>query len=58
MEYSINQLAMITGYTTRSLRSFIKDGSLNGEKVDGVWMFTEDLRLPFVLCLFCLGLFD
>ena len=33
---------MITGYTTRSLRSFIKDGSLNGEKVDGVWMFTED----------------
>lgn len=42
MEYNINQLAMITGYTTRSLRSFIKDGSLNGEKVDGVWMFTEE----------------
>ena len=42
MEYNLNKLAMITGYTTRSLRSFIKDGSLNGEKVDGVWMFTEE----------------
>lgn len=42
MEYNINKLAMITGYTTRSLRSFIKDGSLNGEKIDGVWTFTEE----------------
>ncbi len=42
MEYNLNQLAMITGYTTRSLRNFIKDGSLAGEKVDGVWTFTEE----------------
>lgn len=42
MEYNLNQLAMITGYTTRSLRNFIKAGSLGGEKVDGVWTFTEE----------------
>ena len=42
MEYNLNQLATITGYTTRSLRNFIKDGFLNGEKVDGNWTFTEE----------------
>ncbi|MCR4734195.1 MAG: helix-turn-helix domain-containing protein [Treponema sp.] len=38
--YSINELAVISGFTTRSLRNFISMGHLNGEKVDGVWQFT------------------
>lgn len=38
--YSINELAVISGFTTRSLRNFISMGHLNGEKIDGIWQFT------------------
>jgi len=37
--YTINELAIMTGFTTRSLRNFITMGHLNGEKVDGIWQF-------------------
>lgn len=40
--YSINDVAMMTGLTTRTLRNYIKAGFLDGEKVDGVWTFTPE----------------
>ena len=42
--YTINDVAVMTGFTTRSLRMFIQQGFLDGEKIDGKWSFTaEDL---------------
>lgn len=38
--YSINELATMTGLTTRTLRNYISDGFLIGNKKDGVWEFS------------------
>lgn len=46
--FNIDQLAMMTGFTTRSLRNFIKDGFLQGDKSSGAWRFTEDQIKAFV----------
>ena len=40
--YSINDVSKITGFTTRTLRNYIKSGQLDGEKIDGIWKFTPD----------------
>ncbi|MBE6909661.1 MAG: MerR family transcriptional regulator [Ruminococcaceae bacterium] len=40
--YTINDLAMMTGLTTRTLRNYLKLGVLNGEKLDGSWRFTDE----------------
>ncbi len=40
--YTINDVAMMTGLTTRTLRNYIKMEILRGEKIDGVWKFTGD----------------
>lgn len=40
--YSINELALMTGFTTRTLRNYIKQGFLVGEKVSGAWRFSEE----------------
>ena len=40
--YTINELALISGFTTRSLRNFITMGHLKGEKIDGIWQFTPE----------------
>lgn len=40
--YSINELSIMTGLTTRTLRNYIKDNILIGEKITGVWKFTEE----------------
>lgn len=43
--YSIEDLAVFTGLTDRTLRSHLKEGRLTGRKVDGAWRFTpEDLE--------------
>lgn len=52
-DYSLNDLALMTGFTTRTLRNYIKQGLLNGEKQNGVWQFTADeidrfFQEPFV----------
>ena len=51
--YNLNELALMTGFTTRTLRNYLSQGLLTGEKVNGAWQFTaEDLdsffREPFV----------
>lgn len=40
--YNLNDLAMMTGLTTRTLRNYIKLGTLSGEKIDGSWRFTDE----------------
>ena len=40
--YTLNEVAMMTGLTTRTLRNYLKMNVLKGEKVDGVWKFTEE----------------
>ena len=40
--YNINELAVISGFTTRSLRNYISMGYLKGEKIDGIWQFTAE----------------
>lgn len=46
--YTINELAIMTGFTTRSLRNFIQLGHLSGEKIDGIWQFTADQIGSFI----------
>lgn len=46
--YSINDVAMMTGLSTRTIRNYIKMSLLDGEKVDGVWQFTEENFQSFV----------
>lgn len=38
--YTINEIANMTGFTTRSLRNYIQTGQLTGEKIDGIWHFS------------------
>ena len=38
--YNLNELAMMTGFTTRTLRNYMNQGLLVGEKVNGAWQFT------------------
>lgn len=40
--YSINELAVMTGFTTRSLRYFIQMEFLKGDKVNGEWQFSTE----------------
>ena len=42
--YTIDELATMTMLTTRTLRNYISQGLLKGDKTDGSWKFsTEDL---------------
>lgn len=40
--YSIDEIATMTMLSTRTIRNYIKQGFLNGEKIDGVWQFTTE----------------
>ncbi len=40
--YKLNDLALMTGLTTRTLRNYLKMGILKGERIDGIWNFTEE----------------
>ena len=39
--YTLGHLAQITGLTDRTLRTYLKNGILEGEKISGIWHFTE-----------------
>ena len=42
--YNLNDVAMMTGFSTRTLRSYLSQGLLKGTKSNGVWSFSpEDL---------------
>lgn len=40
--YTVEDIAMITGLTTRTIRTYLKSGRLKGKKVGGQWRFTEE----------------
>ena len=40
--FNLNELAMMTGFTTRTLRNYLNQGLLHGEKIDGVWQFSAE----------------
>ena len=46
--YTINELSIMTGLTTRTLRNYVKDGLLKGGKSTGQWLFTEEDISSFV----------
>ncbi len=39
-QYNLNELAQMSGFTTRTLRNYLTQGLLNGKKVDGAWQFS------------------
>lgn len=40
--YDLGDIAMMTGFTTRTLRNYMSQGFLKGEKINGVWRFTAE----------------
>lgn len=40
--YTLNDIATMTGLTTRTLRNYLRQEILTGEKIDGVWRFSEE----------------
>jgi len=46
--YTLNNIATMTGLTTRTLRNYLQMGLLTGEKVDGVWRFSEEELYAFM----------
>ncbi|MDO4520558.1 MAG: MerR family transcriptional regulator [Erysipelotrichaceae bacterium] len=40
--YTLNDIAMMTGFTTRTLRTYLTQGLLKGDKVNGAWQFTAE----------------
>lgn len=46
--YTINDIATMTGLTTRTIRNYMKLGMLEGEKQDGVWQFSAEVVFTFM----------
>ena len=46
--YTINDIATMTGLTTRTVRNYIKMGLLEGEKVEGIWQFSIEAVSAFM----------
>ncbi len=40
--YNLSEIEMMSGFTERTLRSYLKQGLLNGEKIDGKWQFSDE----------------
>jgi hypothetical protein len=40
--YTLNDIAMMTGFTDRTLRTYLKQGLLEGEKISGTWQFSAE----------------
>lgn len=46
--YTINDVAQMTGLSTRTVRNYLKMDLLEGEKADGVWQFTPEQVSDFL----------
>ena len=40
--YTIDELPLMSGFTTRTLRNYIKADILHGNKEGGIWQFSEE----------------
>jgi excisionase family DNA binding protein len=46
--YTVENIAKMTGFTSRTIRNYLKDGSLQGLKIGGQWRFTmENIKRLF-----------
>jgi len=46
--YTVEDIAKMTGFTSRTIRNYLKDGSLQGRKIGGQWRFTmENIKRLF-----------
>ncbi len=41
-KYTVNQVAAMTGLSTRTIRNYLRSGLISGEKTDGVWLFSAE----------------
>lgn len=41
-DFTLNEVSIMTGLTTRTLRNYLKMNMLSGEKREGTWYFTEE----------------
>ncbi len=41
-KYTINQVSAMTGLSTRTIRNYLKSGLIDGEKTEGVWLFSAE----------------
>jgi hypothetical protein len=41
-EYSVTDIALMTGLSDRTIRTYIKKGLLRGKKRDGIWLFSDE----------------
>ena len=41
-KYNLNDLSLMTGLSTRTLRNYLNQGLLMGEKENGVWQFSAE----------------
>ena len=46
--YLIDHLVLITGLTDRTIRNYISNGILHGEKINGLWHFTPEEVESFI----------
>ncbi len=46
--YTIEELSMMTGLTTRTLRNYLKMDILRGDKTEGIWHFSDQQVEAFV----------
>lgn len=40
--FTVEEIAQMTSLTSRTIRNYLKDGSLKGRKIGGQWRFTMD----------------
>jgi excisionase family DNA binding protein len=51
--YTVADIARMTGFTSRTIRNYLKDGSLQGRKIGGQWRFTmENIKQLFSNSIF------
>lgn len=51
--YTVEDIAKMTSFTSRTIRNYLKDGSLKGRKIGGQWRFTmENIKQLFSNSIF------
>ena len=46
--FTVEETAKLFNVTRRTIQSYIKDGKIKGQKIGGMWYFTEDNLQAFV----------
>ena len=46
--YTVEDIAKMTSLTTRTIRNYLKDGTLKGRKIGGQWRFMKEDLMNFI----------